>query len=70
MDLSVARSSGVLPLSSVTSGQEWVRDFIMDNDSHNHIPNSSSTVTIRDFIIDNVSYDHTPHGSTVTTLSA
>ena len=45
-DLSVIRSSGVLPQSSVTSGQEWVRDFVMDNDSHDHIPDSGTVITL------------------------
>ena len=40
------RSSGVLPLSSITSGQEWVRDFIMDNDSHDHIPDGGTVITL------------------------
>ena len=46
VDFSVIKSSGVLPLSSITSGQEWVRDFIMDNDSHDHIPDGSRVTTL------------------------
>ena len=46
MDLSVTRSSGVLPKLSVTSGQEWVRDFVMDNDSHDHIPDGGTVITL------------------------
>ena len=43
MDFCVTRSRGVLPFTSVTSGQEWVRDFIMDNDSHDHIPDGGNS---------------------------